>query len=230
MLAYADMFFCEVDSGMNDCRNDCMDDCRNDCMNNCRENVDSAADKQGMRQVLLRQRRQMSAASAAEFSVAIAGRAYEWLLRQDGRRVLSYLAYGREAELGALHEKLWQQGFRVAVPVTDGLPDGVMRAAEYRPGMPLVKTGLGVYEPAGGEVLPPESIDIVLAPGVGFDELGNRLGHGKGYYDRYLPLLHSGAVVVGICYDWQVVERVPVDVYDRSMDVIITEKRLLEFR
>ncbi len=199
-------------------------------MNGYENLSDSAVDKQSLRRTLLRQRRQMSEFLAAEFSAAIVRRAYEWLLRQSGRRVLSYLAYGREADLSGLHEKLWRQGFAVAVPVTDGLPDGVMRAAEYRPEMMLKKTGLGVYEPAGGEFWSPESIDIVLAPGVGFDMAGNRLGHGRGYYDRYLPLLHPGAVVVGICYDWQVVERVPVDVHDRSMDVIITEKRLLEFQ
>ncbi len=184
-------------------------------------------DKARLRQELLATRRQMTAAAAAALSAGLAERLADWLLARPERRVLSYLAYGREANLDALHRRLWQAGFQLAVPVTGGLPEGVMQAMAYRPDMPLSRTALGVCEPSGGEIWPPQSVELVLAPGVGFDRAGNRLGHGKGYYDRFLPQLMPGVPVVGVCYDWQIVDAVPVDEHDRPMDVLVTERRVL---
>ena len=183
--------------------------------------------KAELRRELLTRRRLMTADEAAELSGRLSERLAEWLLARPERRVFSYLAYGREADLDALHRRLWQAGFMIAVPVMAGLPDGVMQAAAYRPDVPLHKAALGVYEPPGDDIWPPQTVELVLAPGVGFDAAGNRLGHGKGYYDRFLPQLLPGVPVVGVCYDWQVVDAVPVDEHDRPMDVLVTERRVI---
>ena len=65
-----------------------------------------------------------------------------------------------------------------------------------------------------------EAIDFVAVPGVAFDHAGNRLGRGKGYYDRLLPRLT--AFKAGICFPFQLVEEVPAEPFDIRMDTIIT--------
>lgn len=184
-------------------------------------------DKAELRRQMLAERRQMTAESAAELSYRLSGRLAELLLPRSERRIFSYLAYGREADIDALHRRLWQAGRQIAVPITTGLPSGVMQAAAYDPDVPLQKAALGVLEPSGAEIWQLQTVELVLAPGVAFDRRGNRLGHGKGYYDRYLPQLLPGVPVIGVCYDWQVVDGVPVDEYDRRMDVIVTDSRVI---
>lgn len=74
-------------------------------------------------------------------------------------------------------------------------------------------------EPAG-EVITAVRIDLAFIPGVAFDGQGNRLGRGKGYYDRFLPQLHCPTI--GICYDRQMVETIPVQEHDRGVNQIMT--------
>ena len=64
--------------------------------------------------------------------------------------------------------------------------------------------------------------NLMILPGSVFDKNGNRIGYGGGYYDRYLET-HTGIVRMGICFDFQVAETVPVDRYDWKMDMVITE-------
>lgn len=79
----------------------------------------------------------------------------------------------------------------------------------------------GIEEPMGEAYTDYESIDFIVVPGVAFDQKGNRLGRGKGYYDRLLPHIPS-AYKAGICFPFQLVEEVPAEPHDIRMDIIIT--------
>ena len=65
-------------------------------------------------------------------------------------------------------------------------------------------------------------MDLIIVPGVAFDVHGNRMGRGKGYYDKLLPLLHS--YNIGICYRFQAQEELPTEPFDRPMDEVWTEE------
>ena len=81
----------------------------------------------------------------------------------------------------------------------------------------------GIEEPTGALFTDYATIDLVIVPGVAFDRDGNRLGRGKGYYDRLLPRIPS-AYKVGICFPFQIVEEVPAEPFDIRMDEIITQQ------
>lgn len=66
-----------------------------------------------------------------------------------------------------------------------------------------------------------EKIDLIIVPGVAFDSQGHRLGRGKGYYDEFLS--HYPEVQkIGLCFDFQLIDRVPIDAHDKCMDAVIT--------
>lgn len=71
------------------------------------------------------------------------------------------------------------------------------------------------------EVIP----DVLIVPGRAFDDKGNRLGRGKGFYDRYLH--HYGGLTIGVCLEDQIVINVPVELFDRKVDYVITDKRVI---
>lgn len=89
----------------------------------------------------------------------------------------------------------------------------------------LVKGLYGTRQPPFDEKKVASRADIALVPGVAFDAKGNRLGHGKGYYDRLLSRVP--AFKVGVAFDAQLVDAVPVEPHDVRMDLIVTESRVI---
>lgn len=91
---------------------------------------------------------------------------------------------------------------------------------------------LEVKKDFGASILGPRDLcpviapDIVLVPGLGFSERGERLGRGKGYYDKELK--ENSALKVGIAFEMQIEESLPVDPHDVLMDFIVTEKRIIK--
>ncbi|MCC8094749.1 MAG: 5-formyltetrahydrofolate cyclo-ligase [Tannerellaceae bacterium] len=90
-----------------------------------------------------------------------------------------------------------------------------------------VQTGhFGIREPLPqGPPCPEQEIDLILVPGIAFDRQLNRMGRGKGYYDRLLSTLT--ALKIGLCFDFQLRETIPCESFDVPMDMIITEKQLI---
>jgi 5-formyltetrahydrofolate cyclo-ligase len=87
----------------------------------------------------------------------------------------------------------------------------------------------GLRQPAGGQPWPVEDIDLIITPGLAFDRLGNRLGRGGGYYDRFLSQNRIRAVTCGLAFAEQIVEAMPVSQEDRRVDMIVTDKEVLRF-
>lgn len=83
----------------------------------------------------------------------------------------------------------------------------------------LRKSDMGIWEPETQKEYM-RQIDLVIAPGIAFDKKKNRLGRGKGYYDKYF----NGKKVtkIGVCYDFQLLENIPVEPFDVKMDIVIT--------
>ena len=76
------------------------------------------------------------------------------------------------------------------------------------------------------EIFSDFSDSILIVPGMMFDEEGYRLGYGKGYYDRFIS--KYGNLSVGLCYDEMLVKSIPRDEFDKSVDIIITQSRIIK--
>jgi 5-formyltetrahydrofolate cyclo-ligase len=83
----------------------------------------------------------------------------------------------------------------------------------------------GILEPTSNEKVDICDIDLVIVPGVAFDDSCNRMGRGKGYYDRLLS--ESVAVKIGVAFSFQIVDKVPVDPHDVPLDMVVTEAGIL---
>ena len=93
----------------------------------------------------------------------------------------------------------------------------------------LVAGTFGVLEPQGGRLVDVAAIDVLLVPGVAFDRDGHRLGYGKGYYDRTLAECPASSVHIGLAYDFQLIDALPVGEHDRPVSVLMTESCTLRF-
>ncbi|MCR5664904.1 MAG: 5-formyltetrahydrofolate cyclo-ligase, partial [Oscillospiraceae bacterium] len=151
-----------------------------------------------------------------------AGRQTAAALLALARTVLSYCAAPDEADLAALHAALAERGTRVCFPVVTG--PGTMEARVPESPEALVSGAFGLRQPdpARSAFVAPETIDLALCPCVGFDRAHRRLGHGGGYYDRYLAACpRARRVLVG--FACQELDAVACEPHDLPMQRVVCE-------
>lgn len=176
--------------------------------------------KRTLRRELLARRAALAVDARDAASVAIQVALAAMKEFRAARGVAGYLAMGPEAQVHALLASCWQRGVRVALPAIG--PDRVYRLVWQTSDAALVRGPLGISQPEQQEVVDPAALDLILVPGVGFDRHGGRLGHGGGHYDRILAA-HPRAFRCGVAFAAQVVDQVPLEATDVSMDAVITE-------
>ncbi|MFA8432924.1 MAG: 5-formyltetrahydrofolate cyclo-ligase [Marinifilaceae bacterium] len=137
---------------------------------------------------------------------------------QEAKTIMLYWSMEDEVHT---HEFVckWAQKKRIILPCVDG---DQLLLKEFKGLDTLVDGDLfGIPEPDGPVFEKPEEIDLILVPGVAFDTKKNRMGRGKAYYDRLLKSVD--AFKLGICFDFQLLDEVPVDEHDVKMNLIISE-------
>lgn len=89
----------------------------------------------------------------------------------------------------------------------------------------LKQSSYGIMEPLGDNFTDYKKVDLIIVPGVAFDRKMGRLGRGRGYYDRFLSLV--SAPKMGICFEFQLLDTIPVDTNDIKMDYIVSENEFI---
>lgn len=131
--------------------------------------------------------------------------------------ILLYYSLGDEVQTHAFVEK-WHIAKQIILPVVVG---DELELRLYT-GKSCLQTGaFHIEEPTGKPFTALHEIELAIIPGVSFDRQGNRLGRGKGYYDKLLPKLSS--YNIGICFQFQTREEIPSEPFDRKMDEVWTE-------
>ncbi|MBL8746345.1 MAG: 5-formyltetrahydrofolate cyclo-ligase [Phycisphaerae bacterium] len=147
------------------------------------------------------------------------------------RTIMVYLATPEEVDLSSLIEKAAAAGKRICVPRMDWAARLMSPLIVDWNAMKTEVREHGIAEPVGGASAKLESLDLVLVPGLAFDESGHRLGRGAGFYDRFLEAFRARrgpeAVALGVCFEAQLVGEIPSEPHDERLDGIVTEKRVL---
>jgi len=169
------------------------------------------------RERLLRARRTIDLEARRAASAAVVGRLAALGAFTAARSVYLYVALGAEIDPAALAPLAWESGKQVWRPATSDLPPSWQAIPP-----PAV---LGRRDDGSLAASPA----LVLVPGLAFDLAGRRLGRGLGYYDRALATLRrEGPVhVIGLAYELQIVPELPRDPWDETVDLVVTEQRLL---
>lgn len=194
--------------------------------------MDLMQDKAQLRMKLREIRQAITPEKRKRYEDDIAERLYSLPAVKNANVIGVYSALGSEASVVDLVKalRLNPPGPTIAYPVIHG--DGLMTFFAIEPGMSAVF----VDNPA--QVVPLESlpkdgivrassIDLLLVPGVGFDEKCRRLGQGGGYYDRFLPSVKDDCIVVGVAFDEQICEAIPTGPHDRKVDYVVTPTRII---
>jgi len=145
----------------------------------------------------------------------------------DAETVLFYISYDGEV---FTHDMILESFYKknIIVPVSN--PDNCTLTLSHLKSWDELSVGsYKILEPRIEKIRKTkiEDIDLFIIPGVVFDEKGNRLGHGKGYYDRMLK--KTNKLKIGLCFEFQIVKNIPTEDNDIPVDMIITEDRIIRF-
>ena len=134
--------------------------------------------------------------------------------------LLLYSALPDEVQTQSLLDELVAEGRCVLLPRV--VSDTDMELRRYSGRHDLERGAFGIMEPTGALFTDYRSIEVAVVPGMAFDRHGHRLGRGRGYYDRFLPLLPQ-AYKMGVCLPSRLVGEVPTDENDVVMDCVVTQ-------
>ena len=140
---------------------------------------------------------------------------------RSAKSILFFASLPDELDLWPAMEETLAEGKVVALPCFDASNRGYLprRVTDLR--VELVPGRFGIREPEPACIeMPLADLDLVLVPGVAFDAQGRRLGRGKGFYDRWLSEFKGKKI--GVAYDEQLIEAIPVEEQDVQMDFILT--------
>lgn len=184
-------------------------------------------DKAALRAKACEQREQMNPLDVQERSAAFVGQFKTMNWPRTGGVAAVYLAMPGEADPFALTEHLRKLDYAIAVPAYDR-ESKRYHLVELRPGAALKQSHFGVFEPE--ELIPVDhqNVDIMLVPGLAFDASGNRLGQGKGHYDYMLEDgFRDDLLLVGLCFEEQLVDQVPAEEHDVRMSLVVTDQQVI---
>ena len=141
---------------------------------------------------------------------------------QSAGCVFCYVSTGKEMDTFSVLQAILQSGKRLGVPKC--MEKGIMNVYEIHSLQELHPGAYGILEPKEDpeRLIQPGAIDFALIPCISCDRSGRRLGHGGGYYDRYLEKTHC--VKAALCREELLVDEIPVEEHDLRMDFVISEK------
>lgn len=185
--------------------------------------------KEQLRKKYLNERSKISSVKVSKWSKKIIAKFWELPQLKTAKKVMAYASMRKEIKTFELLEDLLDQGFLLYLPYTrkEVIDLGTAKINDLN--QDLKEGVFGVQEPIKrirDEEIPPD-LDIVIVPGACFTYEGYRIGYGGGYYDSFLSKHANNSLKVGFSYDCFIVDSIPVESHDVPVDIIITEKRII---
>lgn len=144
--------------------------------------------------------------------------------------IMIYLSTPQEVDTAPIAVQAWADTKRVLAPSVSW-EQRRMLPVEIKSLTTDVRRGqMGIPEPVEGMPIPVSDIDLLIVPGLAFDPAGNRLGRGRGFYDRFLAHRDFRAIACGVALDEQYVQDVPQEENDVPLDMIVTDTQVRRFR
>ena len=143
--------------------------------------------------------------------------------------IMTYVDFGKEVRTVPLISELFNRGKHVVVPFCD---DGEIQLFRIKNLKELAPGNFGILEPKielrrqSGSKVHLKELGVILVPGVAFDTQGGRLGRGKGFYDRFLKKIPENVLKIGLAFDWQLFDAIPMSENDQYIDLVAAESKL----
>ncbi len=180
--------------------------------------------KDQIRRSVLRLLRQQQEDERQRRSEAIRRKVFRLTAFRRAQTICCYVALPYEVQTWRMIEEMIARKKRVVVPVAQPSTKRLRLSEVRKPERELARGAHGVWEPkpAALRLVLVRELDLVLVPGVAFDRQGHRLGHGHGYYDRFLARVPKTTPTVGLAFRFQLFDRLPTAAHDHAVQNVLT--------
>lgn len=186
-----------------------------------------ANSKSDLRQKIRAALHKISPAARSAASAQLFARLTEQSFWKNAATILFFAPLPDELDVWPLLEQFLAAGKICALPFFDSVTQAYSARRVQNLTTDIAIGKFGVREPASGcPEIPLEKFDLILVPGVAFDWNGNRLGRGRGFYDRLLA--KTGGLKCGVGYDFQLIGKVPAEPHDAKVNFVVTPGRCLK--
>ena len=189
-------------------------------------------DKKALRKEILTKRSILDAVEKEEKDRKILDRFYDSNYYREAKNIFIYISYDSEINTKGIIKKALMDNKKIYVPRTE-FKTRLMDAVEITSLNNLIESEYGILEPSVEEPhIDPNEIDLIVVPGVAFDRNGGRMGYGAGFYDRYFKKISKDnvkkVIKLALAYDFQILEKIPMNEQDVPVNYIITEKEFYQ--
>ena len=183
--------------------------------------------KQHLRSELLAQRLALPTALCTEASIQAQKRVVGLAAFQRAKTIVLYASKANEVQTDLLFDVARHASKTILYPKVahDTLHYEVVADRTN-----LISGHYGILEPPVATIATLYDVDVIIVPGVAFDQTGHRLGFGKGYYDRALMQKSPQTLLIGLCHNFQLVDQLPHEAHDIPMDIIVTDHQVVRVR
>ena len=183
-------------------------------------------DKTAIRQQVLEKRSSLAPQTIERAGSSAAEKLAAMEEYKSANTIMAYMDFRNEVPTGAIIEMIRNSGKQLLLPLTDKDFNLIPYLIPEKESLPdcLITSAYGIAEPDPGRCIEADlsSIDLIIIPGSVFDQYENRMGYGKGCYDRFLASIGPKAFRLALAYDFQVLPCIPADPTDVKMDKILT--------
>jgi 5-formyltetrahydrofolate cyclo-ligase len=183
--------------------------------------------KEELRKEGIEIRKNLPESDLLEKSKQIKKRLYKMREFLQASTILFYVSYDNEVYTHEMIKENISGKKNVVVPITDAEKHCLI-LSKLKAWEDLECSNYSILEPKKNCIseVSLDKIDLILVPGVVFDESGNRIGHGVGYYDKLLKNSKK-AIHIGLAFEAQIVDNIPAEEHDVKVDKIVTEERII---
>ena len=182
--------------------------------------------KKQLRNELKKRRSALSVIERTKMSHQIIDFLYKIDEFTQAKTIFCYISYSSEVDTNVIIDRSIDKNLKLAVPKVVGKNE--MHAISLSNRDELEPDVMGILTPQSNKQASPP-FDLAITPGLAFTEKGARLGYGHGYYDRWFAN-NNVKTKIGIAYEVQIVEELPIDVTDIPLDILVTEERIIDVR
>ncbi|MBU0651052.1 5-formyltetrahydrofolate cyclo-ligase [bacterium] len=178
--------------------------------------------KESLRKQMIAKRRSLTHEEIRKASGEIVKKIFALKEFKEAKNIMCYYPHNNEVSTLGFMQVCFELGKKISLPVIDGC-DIIPYRINNIDGPFDKDNTYNILEPCKDRCKKQDiiTIDLIIVPGLAFDKNNNRLGFGKGYYDRFLGKISAHTKTIGIAYFFQVMEKIPVCEHDAALDMVI---------
>ena len=184
-------------------------------------------DKVAAREIMVRRRNELTASEVTKLSQKIEENLFSCEDFLDRKRILYYLSFNNEVRTDSMISRSLMLKKRVYVPRIDKSAQKLEICQIKSLSADMELNDFGIREPIHAPVELPKNIEVIVTPGLAFDRSGGRIGFGGCYYDKIFAELPKSSLLIGIAYNFQILDSLYQDFWDKKVQTVVTEKETL---